>query len=115
MKIVDKCTDEVAGSSPVAPAKSNLVLPMLQINLPQVTDLFQLPFNTSSLGTVDPDLFWILFYIIILVFIIISFILHYHWKNYSITPHEVKKVYVLYFSVSFLLIASMFIFLRLYL
>lgn len=85
---------------------------MLQINLPQANDLLQFYFDFSGF---DPGIFWIVFYVFILAFIVISFILSYHWKNFIPIQKDMKKIFIIYFSVSSLFLISMLVSLKIYL
>jgi uncharacterized membrane protein YedE/YeeE len=50
----------------------------------------------------------LLFLIIFIIFVIISIILNYHWVKYGINPQKINFLKKLYFSVSFLLLITMF-------
>jgi hypothetical protein len=85
---------------------------MEQIKLPQVIDLFNF---SQDLPSFDPQVLWIIFYVALLVVIVMSFILSYHWKNYSLNRKAMKKVYIIYFSGVVLSIIVMLISIKIYL
>jgi len=53
----------------------------------------------------------ILFLILVLIFVIVSIVLNYHWTNYGVTADKIRKVRTWYFSVSAVLLLIMAVFL----
>ncbi|PIR88045.1 MAG: hypothetical protein COU10_01290 [Candidatus Harrisonbacteria bacterium CG10_big_fil_rev_8_21_14_0_10_45_28] len=49
----------------------------------------------------------IIFFVWLLVFLILGFILKYHWRRYGVEIPKSKKIAVIYFIVGFVLLAGM--------
>ena len=56
---------------------------------------------------VPPILLWIVFLLIILVFIVVSAALTYHWKNYNVDSKVVGRIKKVYFWVSGVFLLAM--------
>ena len=63
---------------------------------------------------IPPVLLWIVFLVIILIFIVVSVALTYHWKNYNVDSKVVKRVKKVYFLVSGSLLLAMLVSVILY-
>lgn len=50
---------------------------------------------------------FVVFLVLILLFATISAILNYHWVRYEISAENVKKIRLLYFGISLILILAM--------
>lgn len=107
------CTDEVAGSSPVVPASNMFQLPIYQSQ----TNFNSLP--SLNLGSqflnFSPELAWLAVGLIGIIFLIVSFILVYHWKKFGLEKLVMTKMALSYFSVSVMLLVIMIISLKVYL
>lgn len=49
----------------------------------------------------------IVFFVFIVAFLILSLVLNYHWTHYEISPKNVSKARLWYFSVSIVLMSLM--------
>lgn len=54
---------------------------------------------------------WALFGAVTLFFAIVSVILNYHWTHYGVYPKELRRVRLIYFGVSAVLLVTMATFL----
>ena len=46
---------------------------------------------------ISPVVFWGLFFLVLIVFVIMSLILFYHWRNFEFDPVVVRSMTLLYF------------------
>ena len=58
---------------------------------------------------IPPVLLWIIFLVIILIFIVVSVALTYHWKNYNVDSKVVKRIKKVYFGVSGIFLLAMLV------
>jgi len=58
---------------------------------------------------IPPVLLWIVFLVIILIFIVVSVALTYHWKNYNVDSKVVRRIKKVYFWVSGGFLLAMFV------
>lgn len=58
---------------------------------------------------IPPVLLWIVFLVIILIFIVVSVALTYHWKNYNVDSKVVKRIKKVYFGVSGVFLLAMLV------
>lgn len=58
---------------------------------------------------IPPVLLWIIFLVIILIFIVVSVALTYHWKNYNVDSKVVKRIKKVYFGVSGVFLLAMLV------
>ncbi|MDX1535556.1 MAG: hypothetical protein R3346_02240 [Candidatus Spechtbacterales bacterium] len=70
--------------------------------IPEIFDI------ASLVGTLDTML-WIITAGVLLIFAVVSIILYHHWKEYGVEQKNVKRLLIIYFSVSGLLLATMII------
>ena len=113
-------TEEIAGSNPVARAKSNLASQKLMLQLPLYTPQFNSnQFNVQDvLGAwvvIKPEYLWLFVLLVFVFFIAWSFILSYHWKKFGFEKQVMAKASVFYFSVSGGLLSAMILSLVVYL
>ena len=54
--------------------------------------------------TIDPKILWILFFVTLIIYVTLSAVMYYHWNAYSYAPKKKKKISVLYFSGSAILL-----------
>lgn len=74
------------------------------MNNPPITILNYIP---QRLLTIDPKIVWLFFVVIVVVFVLISTILVYHWITYSYAPKTTARAIKIYSigSCLFILIA----------
>lgn len=58
---------------------------------------------------IPPVLLWIVFLVIILIFIVVSVALTYHWKNYNVDSKVVRRIKRVYFWVSGVFLLAMLV------
>ena len=58
---------------------------------------------------IPPVLLWIVFLVIILIFIVVSAALTYHWKNYNVDSKVVRQIKRVYFWVSGVFLLAMLV------
>lgn len=58
---------------------------------------------------ISPAVLWLIFLVIVLVFVVISVALTYHWKNYNVNSVLVRRLRRVYFWVSGIFLAAMVI------
>jgi len=49
-------------------------------------------------GLVSPEILWVVFFVAVLIFIVVSIALMYHWRNYntnSVVGKRVRRTYIL--------------------
>ena len=126
---MDQCTDEVAGSSPVARAEINRTVIeavlfiwyyLIMLQLPLYTPQFNAhQFNVSDvLGAwvvIKPEYLWLFSLLVFMFFLVWSFVLSYHWKRFGLETKVMARASILYFSISGGLLATMALFLIVYL
>ena len=56
-----------------------------------------------------PGYMWVAFAVILIAFIIVSWVLVYHWLNYSFKLKTIRRVMYLYFSIRGALIIAMLV------
>lgn len=66
-------------------------------------------FNPVELTTLSlSDAVWIIFIIVILLFVIYSLILLYHWLKYAFSSLILWPIIMIYLGVSFIIVSIMF-------
>ena len=63
--------------------------------------------RTVIVNFVSPSILWSVLAVIVLVFVVISFALMYHWKNYNVDSKVVSRLIKVYFLVSLSFILAM--------
>ena len=58
---------------------------------------------------IPPVLLWMVFLVIILIFIVVSAALTYHWKNYNVDSKVVRQIKRVYFWVSGVFLLAMLV------
>ncbi len=58
---------------------------------------------------IPPILLWLVFLVIILIFIVVSAALTYHWKNYNVDSKVVVRIKKVYFWVSGVFLLAMLV------
>lgn len=61
------------------------------------------------LDFISPVFVWGTFLVLVTFFVMVSWALSYHWKNYSINKTKSSRIMRAYYIVSFILIGIMFI------
>lgn len=62
----------------------------------------------------SPTILWVVFIVVLLIFIAVSYALLYHWRNYNVNSALVRRLSRVYFWVSGLFLLSILISLLVY-
>ena len=80
--------------------------------------IYQPQFNSNQFNiqnvlgnwvAVKPEYLWILVVLAVIFYVVISLILSYHWKRYGFEAGIMSRASLIYFSISGILFAGMFI------
>lgn len=82
------------------------------MNYPLLLSAKNIAFSIETIFA--PHIVWIGFTVLVGIFIAVSLGLLYHWITYGFTPFKAGAMAILYFLVSIILIATIFISLELY-